>query len=80
MVIARIRIFATVPVTPLIVTVSPTRIGRSNNKMIPETKFAKISCIPKPRPTERAANNHCNFDQDIPSVENAHAPPTATKM
>ena len=30
--------------------------------------------------TERAANNHCNFDQDIPSVENAHAPPTATKI
>ena len=62
------------------VTTSPTRIGRSNNKMIPDTKFAKISCIPKPRPTESAANNHCNFDQDIPKVANAQAPPMAIKI
>ena len=42
-VVARVRIRVTVPVMSLIVTVSPTRMGRSNSRMMPETKFAKIS-------------------------------------
>jgi len=41
--VARIRILETVPFTSPTVTMSPTRIGRSNKMMSPETKFAKIS-------------------------------------
>ena len=47
---------STVPVMPLTVTTSPTRIGRSSRRMMPLTKFATISWRPNPRPTPRAAS------------------------
>ncbi len=47
---------STLPVIPETVTISPTRIGRSRRRMIPQTKFETISCKPKPRPTPRAAS------------------------
>ena len=66
-VVARILILLTVPLKLPMVTKSPTRIGRSNNMIKPETKFATISCKPKPRPTPSAAMIHCNLDQSMPS-------------
>ena len=42
-VVARIRMRVTVPVISPIVTVSPTRMGRSRRIMIPAMKLAKIS-------------------------------------
>ena len=65
-VVARKRMRETVPVVSPIVITSPTRIGRSNSRMIPETKFAKISCRPKPSPTEAAATSHCTLFQPMP--------------
>jgi hypothetical protein len=66
MVVARIRTRDTVPVASPTVTMSPTRIGRSRSRMIPETKFATISCSPKPSPTPRAAISHWSLDHSIP--------------
>ncbi len=34
---------------------------------LPETKFAKISCKPNPRPRERAATSHWMEDQPMPN-------------
>ncbi|MNF85647.1 hypothetical protein D3C84_680520 [compost metagenome] len=68
-VVARVLILVTVPVRSRMVTVSPSRIGFSNRMMRPETKFAKISCRPKPRPTESAATSHWVLDQSMPSME-----------
>ena len=73
--VARIRIFETVPETPPTVTVSPTRIGRSNSRIRPETKFAKISWSPKPSPRPTAATSHCTFDHPIPIALKASTPP-----
>ncbi|MNE20153.1 hypothetical protein D3C80_1132610 [compost metagenome] len=36
---------------------------------MPEMKLAKISCMPKPRPTERAATSHCSLSQLTPRVD-----------
>ena len=76
-VVARIRILETVPERPFKVTISPTRIWRSKRMMIPETKLAKISCKPKPKPTERAATNHCNLSQLMPKAPAARIIPKA---
>ncbi len=57
-VVARACTRVTTPVRSPTVTVSPMRIGRSNNMIKPETKFAKISCRPNPRPTPMAATSH----------------------
>ena len=65
---ALILILSTVPETPLMVTMSPTRIGFSKRRMMPEMKFAKISWSPKPRPTERAATSHWSFSHSMPSA------------
>ena len=75
-VVARIRIRVTVPLTPPTVTVSPIRTGRSNNRIKPETKLAKISCSPKPRPTPTAATSHCTFDHPTPIVLNTTTIPS----
>ena len=45
----------TLPENVPMVTVSPIRTGRSNRMIRPETKLPKISCRPKPRPTDNAA-------------------------
>ncbi|MNT83708.1 hypothetical protein D3C72_2236160 [compost metagenome] len=66
-VVARVRIRVTVPVCWLMVMMSPTRKGRSTSRMSPETKLAKISCRPKPRPTVSAAAIHCSWLQRSPS-------------
>ena len=52
--VARILICLTLPSSPSILTQSPTFIGRSNNKIIPDTKLFTIFCNPKPIPTESA--------------------------
>ena len=57
-VVARIRMRLTFPLTALTVTTSPTRIGRSASKIRPETKLAKISCRPKASPNVSAAASH----------------------
>ena len=62
-VVARMRIRETTPVTSPTVTTSPTRIGRSKRMIRPETKLAKISCRPKPRPTLIAATSHWTLSQ-----------------
>jgi len=53
------------------VTTSPTRIGRSNSRMMPLMKLATISCRPKPRPTLRAATSHWMLDHCNPRALNA---------
>ena len=68
MVVARMRILLTVPDRLFRVTMSPTRSWRSNKMMIPETKLPKISCKPKPKPTDKAATNHCKFSHLIPTA------------
>ena len=68
MVVARMRIRETVPVTSLMVITSPTRIGRSIRIIKPETKLANISCKPKPNPTLMAASSHWTFDQPRPTA------------
>ena len=70
-VVARVRMRVTVPVCWLMVITSPTRNGRSTNRISPETKFAKISCRPKPRPTVSAAAIHCSWLQRSPSKDSA---------
>ncbi|MNL55635.1 hypothetical protein D3C87_1790640 [compost metagenome] len=65
----------TVPVRLRIVTVSPMRIGFSNRMIRPETKLAKISCIPKPNPTLSAVTTHCSFDHSIPIQEKLRMAP-----
>ena len=54
-VVARMLIRSTLPVMSETVTMSPTRIGRSSSRMMPQTKFETISCRPNPSPTPRAA-------------------------
>ena len=75
-VVARVVMFDPVPVTSPTVTTSPTRTGRSNSRINPETKLAKISCRPKPRPTVNAAAIHCRFDQRTPSSPSVRTTPT----
>ena len=41
--------------SPLIIRISPGRIDPSNNSQIPLMKLAKISLMPKPRPTDKPA-------------------------
>ena len=77
-VVARMRIRETTPLTWPTVTVSPTRIGRSSRMIRPDTKFAKISWRPKPRPTVRAARSHCTEDQPTPIALKATTMPVAT--
>ena len=48
------------------VTVSPIRIGFSNKIIKPDTKLAKISCKPNPKPTVNAATSHWVFAQSTP--------------
>ena len=76
MVVARIWMRETTPVTSPIVTTSPMRMGRSNNRIRPETKLAKISWSPNPRPTLTAAISHWTLDQPIPRAANASTTPT----
>ena len=70
---ARVTTIETMPPT---VTTSPRRIGRSNIRIKPETKFAKISCSPKPSPTDTAATSHCTLFQPTPSAANTDVSPT----
>ena len=74
-VVARVLIFVTLPVRSRIVTVSPIRIGFSNRMIRPDTKLAKISCMPKPRPNVSAATSHCSLDHSIPIIEKPTIPP-----
>src|SRR5574344_1501171 len=60
-VVERIRILLTVPDRPFRVIISPTRNCLSNKRIMPDTKLAKISCKPKPKPTDNAATSHCRF-------------------
>ncbi|MNR04340.1 hypothetical protein D3C85_1202880 [compost metagenome] len=78
MVVARMRILLTVPDRLPMVTTSPMRTGRSNRMIRPEMKLAKISCRPKPRPTESAATSHCNLSQLTPRVDRVTTKPMAT--
>ncbi len=75
MVVARMRMRETTPVTSPTVTVSPTRIGRSNSTIRPETKLAKISCRPKPKPKVTAAASHCTLGQPMPMAPPPNAKP-----
>ena len=47
---------------------------------MPETKLPKISCKPKPRPTDNAAASHCSLSHDTPSDPNTVIAPTAMMM
>ena len=60
------------------VTVSPTRIGRSNRMISPEMKFAKISWSPKPRPIPTAAIIHWMLDHPIPTTLSAADTPMSS--
>lgn len=79
-VVARMRILVTVPSLSPIVTMSPTRIGRSNRMMMPLMKLATISCRPNPMPTPRAATSHWSWSQCRPSADNAATMPMPTMM
>uniref|UniRef100_A0A1A9UKC0 Uncharacterized protein n=1 Tax=Glossina austeni TaxID=7395 RepID=A0A1A9UKC0_GLOAU len=76
-VVARVLILVILPVKLRIVTVSPIRIGFSNKMINPDTKLAKISCNPNPKPTPNAAANHCNLDHSMPTIENPINPPSS---
>ena len=79
MVVARIRIRLTFPVISPIETMSPMRTGRSNSRISPETKLAKISCSPKPSPTVMAATSQFNCAQPMPTwLKAASDPATST--
>ena len=69
------RMRLTVLEMPPTVTVSPDGMGRSNKIIKPETKLAKISCKPKPKPTVTAATNHWTFDQPMPMARKAKTRP-----
>ena len=58
MVVALISILLTLPLMSPTVMRSPILMGRSNSKMRPATKLAKISCSPKPIPSVMAAASH----------------------
>ena len=58
------------------VTMSPTRTGRSKRMIRPETKLAKISCKPKPNPKLMAATSHWTFDQPTPNTPQHSNTPT----
>jgi len=66
----------TMPSTPPTETMSPTRTGRSNRIIRPDTKLAKISCKPKPRPTEMAAARNCTWFQLMPIRPKLNTMPT----
>ena len=65
-VVARIRIRATFPSTPPTVTMSPTRIGCSVNRIRPETKLENTSWRPNASPKVRAAASHWIWDHASP--------------
>ncbi|MCY1413622.1 hypothetical protein D9M71_290550 [compost metagenome] len=75
MCVARMWMRLTVPVTVPMVTRSPMRTGRSNSRIRPEMKLAKIACMPKPIPTESAATSHCSLSQLTPRVDSALTKP-----
>ncbi|MOA66901.1 hypothetical protein D3C78_1938260 [compost metagenome] len=56
------------------------RTGRSNRIMMPEMKLAKISCMPKPRPTDSAATSHCSLSQLTPRVDRVLTMPIPTMV
>ena len=64
------------PLVSPMVTKSPTRTGRSIRITRPDTKLAKISCKPKPKPTLMAATSHCTLDQPTPKRAQAAMAPT----
>ena len=74
--VARIRILRTNPSTSPTVTKSPVRIGRSNNKIMPETKLFAISCMPKPMPRARAPEMSAMPVRSTSAIANA----TSTAM
>ena len=74
-VVARMRMRETTPLTSPTVTISPTRIGRSASKMTPLTKLATTSCNPKPSPTLRAVTIQPNWASVNPSVLNTMTTP-----
>ena len=80
MVVDLIRILLTVPDNPDRVIISPTRICLSKRIIKPDTKLAKISCKPKPKPTDKAATNHCRFSHLIPSAPAAKIIPKAVMI
>ncbi|MCY1442175.1 hypothetical protein D9M71_585270 [compost metagenome] len=80
MVVARMRILLTVPDRLPMVMVSPIRTGRSNRIMMPEMKLAKISCMPKPSPTDSAATSHCSLSQLTPRVDRVLTMPMPTMV
>ncbi|EXI73555.1 MAG: hypothetical protein AW07_02513 [Candidatus Accumulibacter sp. SK-11] len=54
MMVARMPMSRTLPLIPATSTTSPSRIGRSNIRISPATKFFTTSCRPKPMPTPSA--------------------------
>ena len=70
------RMRVTVPSMLLTVTVSPTRMGCSKRRMMPEMKLAKISWRPKPMPRVMAAASHCTWVQPMPMALKAGTEPT----
>ncbi len=80
MVVARMRMRLTVPDRLPMVTTSPMRTGFSKRMIRPETKLAKISCSPKPSPTDSAATSHCSLSQLTPSVDSIETIPVPTSV
>ena len=52
--LARMPMRLTLPLWPAMSTESPTRIGRSNSTIRPDTKLLTMLCKPKPTPTPTA--------------------------
>ena len=51
---------------------SPLRIGRSNNKIKPETKLLTMFFRPKPIPTDKAPAITAKFLNSIPAMDEAN--------
>ena len=67
--VARMLIFLTKPSTSPTVTKSPALIGRSNKRMIPETKLFAIDCSQNPIPTESAPATTAKPVTLIPAID-----------
>ena len=65
--VARTAIFFTTPCWPPTSIQSPTAMGRSTSRMMPETKFDTTCCMPKPMPTDSAPATKASEVRSIPA-------------
>lgn len=65
--VERTEMRLTMPCWPAASIQSPTLMGRSISKMMPETKFDTMVCRPKPIPTDSAPATMASDDRSIPA-------------